>query len=29
MRDVLGTKVEDGQSPYVRLGTMPIVQQTE
>eukprot|EP00064_Thunnus_orientalis_P000105 superscaffoldBa00000005_g105 len=29
VRDILGTRVDDGQSSYVRLGTMPIVQQTE
>lgn len=29
VRDVLGTRDDDGQSSYVRLGTMPIVQQTE
>lgn len=29
VRDVLGEKSEPGQSSYVRLGTMPIVQQTE
>lgn len=29
VRDILGTRDEPGQSSYVRLGTMPIVQQTE
>ncbi|KAI4873711.1 hypothetical protein NFI96_010292 [Prochilodus magdalenae] len=29
VRDVLGEKAEPGQSSYVRLGTMPIVQQTD
>lgn len=29
VRDILGTKEDDGQSSYVRLGAMPIVQQTE
>lgn len=29
VRDILGTRVDEGQSSYVRLGTMPIVQQTE
>lgn len=29
VRDILGTRDDDGQSSYVRLGTMPIVQQTE
>ncbi|KAL7858649.1 hypothetical protein AOLI_G00187510 [Acnodon oligacanthus] len=29
VRDVLGERAEPGQSSYVRLGTMPIVQQTE
>lgn len=29
VRDFLGEKFEPGQTPYVRLGTMPIVQQTE
>uniref|UniRef100_A0A3Q3CNB2 Thrombospondin-like N-terminal domain-containing protein n=1 Tax=Haplochromis burtoni TaxID=8153 RepID=A0A3Q3CNB2_HAPBU len=29
VRDILGTRDEDGQSSYVRLGTMPIVQNTE
>ncbi|KAK3526828.1 hypothetical protein QTP70_034871, partial [Hemibagrus guttatus] len=29
VRDVLGEKSEPGQSSYVRLGTMPIVQHTE
>ncbi|KAF3833558.1 hypothetical protein F7725_024762, partial [Dissostichus mawsoni] len=27
--DILGTRIDEGQSAYVRLGTMPIVQQTE
>ena len=29
VRDILGTRDDEGQSPYVRLGTMPIVQKTE
>lgn len=29
VRDILGTKEDEGQSSYVRLGAMPIVQQTE
>uniref|UniRef100_A0A8D3E1P7 Collagen type XXII alpha 1 chain n=1 Tax=Scophthalmus maximus TaxID=52904 RepID=A0A8D3E1P7_SCOMX len=29
VRDILGTREDEGQSSYVRLGTMPIVQQTE
>ncbi|XP_034021711.1 collagen alpha-1(XXII) chain-like, partial [Thalassophryne amazonica] len=29
VRDILGTRLDEGQSSYVRLGTMPIVQQTE
>ncbi|XP_010782234.1 collagen alpha-1(XXII) chain-like, partial [Notothenia coriiceps] len=29
VRDILGTRIDEGQSAYVRLGTMPIVQQTE
>uniref|UniRef100_A0A9J8BVF4 Collagen alpha-1(XVI) chain n=1 Tax=Cyprinus carpio carpio TaxID=630221 RepID=A0A9J8BVF4_CYPCA len=29
VRDFLGEKFEPGQTPYVRLGTVPIVQQTE
>uniref|UniRef100_A0A3B5B8E9 Thrombospondin-like N-terminal domain-containing protein n=1 Tax=Stegastes partitus TaxID=144197 RepID=A0A3B5B8E9_9TELE len=29
VKDILGTRVDEGQSSYVRLGTMPIVQQTE
>uniref|UniRef100_A0A3Q1I0U5 VWFA domain-containing protein n=1 Tax=Anabas testudineus TaxID=64144 RepID=A0A3Q1I0U5_ANATE len=29
VRDILGTRADEGQSSYVRLGTMPIVQQTE
>ncbi|KAJ8334228.1 hypothetical protein SKAU_G00398670 [Synaphobranchus kaupii] len=29
VKDILGTKFEAGQSSFVRLGTMPIVQQTE
>lgn len=29
VRQILGTREEDGQSSYVRLGTVPIVQQTE
>lgn len=29
VREILGTREEDGQSSYVRLGTVPIVQQTE
>lgn len=29
VRDFLGEKFEPGQTPYVRLGTMPIVQKTE
>ncbi|XP_029104338.1 collagen alpha-1(XXII) chain-like [Scleropages formosus] len=29
VKELLGTKFEPGQSSYVRLGTMPIVQQTE
>uniref|UniRef100_A0A7N8WWI5 Collagen type XXII alpha 1 chain n=1 Tax=Mastacembelus armatus TaxID=205130 RepID=A0A7N8WWI5_9TELE len=29
VRDILGNRVDEGQSSYVRLGTMPIVQQTE
>lgn len=29
VRDILGTKEDDIQSSYVRLGAMPIVQQTE
>lgn len=29
VKQILGTRVDDGQSSYVRLGTMPIVQQTE
>ncbi|KAG9355466.1 hypothetical protein JZ751_000304 [Albula glossodonta] len=29
VKDILGTKFEPGQSSFVRLGTMPIVQQTE
>lgn len=29
VRDILGARDEDGQSSYVRLGTMPIVQNTE
>uniref|UniRef100_A0A3P9LJJ2 Collagen alpha-1(XVI) chain n=1 Tax=Oryzias latipes TaxID=8090 RepID=A0A3P9LJJ2_ORYLA len=27
--DILGGRIDDGQSLYVRLGTMPMVQQTE
>lgn len=29
VRDILGTRADEEQSSYVRLGTMPIVQQTE
>uniref|UniRef100_A0AAY5EFM5 VWFA domain-containing protein n=1 Tax=Electrophorus electricus TaxID=8005 RepID=A0AAY5EFM5_ELEEL len=29
VRDILGEKAEPGHGAYVRLGTMPIVQQTE
>ena len=29
VRDILGTREDEGQSSYVRLGTMPIVQKTE
>lgn len=29
VREILGTREDDGQSSYVRLGTVPIVQQTE
>ncbi|KAK5911601.1 hypothetical protein CgunFtcFv8_005762 [Champsocephalus gunnari] len=29
VRDILGTRTDEGQSAYVRLGTMPIVQQAE
>lgn len=29
VREILGTREEDGQSSYARLGTVPIVQQTE
>uniref|UniRef100_A0A3P8ZWY6 VWFA domain-containing protein n=1 Tax=Esox lucius TaxID=8010 RepID=A0A3P8ZWY6_ESOLU len=29
VEDILGSKTDEGQSAYVRLGTMPIVQQTE
>ncbi|KAJ7991355.1 hypothetical protein DPEC_G00282950 [Dallia pectoralis] len=29
VEDILGSKIDEGQSSYVRLGTMPIVQQTE
>uniref|UniRef100_A0A4W6CGM3 Collagen type XXII alpha 1 chain n=1 Tax=Lates calcarifer TaxID=8187 RepID=A0A4W6CGM3_LATCA len=29
VRDILGTRDDESQSSYVRLGTMPIVQQTE
>nr|XP_054590673.1 collagen alpha-1(XXII) chain [Nothobranchius furzeri] len=29
VKDILGTRADEGQSSYVRLGTMPIVQQTE
>lgn len=29
VRDILGTRADEDQSSYVRLGTMPIVQQTE
>ena len=29
VRDILGSRDDEGQSPYVRLGTMPIVQKTE
>ncbi|KAJ3609661.1 hypothetical protein NHX12_024177 [Muraenolepis orangiensis] len=29
VRDILGTRDDEGQSSYVRLGTMPIVQKTE
>lgn len=28
VRNILGTRYDEGQSSYVRLGTMPIVQQT-
>ncbi|XP_038134858.1 collagen alpha-1(XXII) chain-like isoform X2 [Cyprinodon tularosa] len=29
VKDILGARLDEGQSSYVRLGTMPIVQQTE
>lgn len=29
VKEILGTREDDGQSSYVRLGTVPIVQQTE
>lgn len=29
VKDVLGTRDDDSQSSYVRLGTIPVVQHTE
>ncbi|MEQ2279771.1 hypothetical protein AMECASPLE_012781, partial [Ameca splendens] len=29
VKDILGTRVDESQSSYVRLGMMPVVQQTE